>query len=310
MKGITKKLLQFITDIKEEWKDDPLTAYNLREDCQSIARLSTQHITITSKEELPGIDVKIAAGTKGERVYIPVCITESNIDDLVYNDFYVGENAEVTIVAGCGIHTQSEEESRHNGIHRFHIEKGAVVTYIEKHLGIGSTNQPSRIMNPVTEVELQKDAIFRMETSQIGGITQTQRKTIAVVEKNARLIIRERILTEDNQYAKTTFQVELNGEESTAELSSRSVARGTSYQEYHSTVVGNVTCRGHSECDGIITERGRVSASPRLLANHPDATLIHEAAIGKIASDQIIKLQTLGLTKKEAEATIIKGFLT
>lgn len=304
MNKITEKLLGLVSD----WQGGYTGAYNIREDGLCAGRLSTEHIRIESKTDKPGLDIVILPGTKGETVYIPACVTHGDIDDLVYNDFYVGEGAEVTIVAGCGVSTEDEEDARHNGIHRFFLEKNSHVKYVEKHVGIGKGTGLRKI-DPVTEATLAEGSTLEMDTSQIGGVDRTTRKTNAVVEANAKLVIRERLLTESAQYAKTDFEVFLNGENSGTDLISRSVAKGDSVQEYHSRITGNAACTGHSECDAIIADHGMVRAVPELTANDENAALIHEAAIGKIAGEQILKLRTLGLSEEEAEAKIVSGFL-
>ena len=283
-------------------------AFNIRSNCQSLGRASTENIKIEPKEGSSGLDIRIAPGTKNEHVYIPACVTKGNIDDLAYNDFYIGADADVTIVAGCGVHTETGEPARHSGIHRFFLEKNAKVLYLEKHVGTGDGNGRISI-DPKTECTLKENSYLEMDTSQLGGVTDTDRYTYAILEKNATLVIKERLLTDREETAKTNFTVELNGEGSGVNLMSRSVAKGHSTQEYESIIIGNASCTGHSECDAILTEYGRVNAAPRLIANNQDAALIHEAAIGKIAGEQILKLQTLGLTSAEAEAAIIDGFL-
>ena len=263
---------------------------------------------VHSKTDKPGIDVTILPDTKGETVYIPACVTHSAIDDLVYNDFYIGENADVTIVAGCGVHSDGEEEARHNGIHRFVLGKNAHVLYLEKHLGTG-TGAGARKIDPVTEVEQAEGSVMEMETTQIGGVDSTHRTMSAKLAANAKLRVRERLLTDGSQQAFTDFNVSLDGDGSGCDLISRSVAKEQSHQEFRSVIHGNRPCTGHSECDAIIMGHGTVNASPALAANHEDAALIHEAAIGKIAGEQILKLCTLGLTEEEAEAKIVEGFL-
>ena len=241
-------------------------------------------------------------------MYIPACVTKSGVDDLVYNDFYVAAGADVEIIAGCGVHSEGEEEARHNGIHRFFLEKGAHVVYREKHIGTGAGKGARRI-DPVTDIVLGEDAVLEMDTVQIGGVDSTLRKTTAKLGPRARLIIHESLLTEESQTAKTDFVVDLNGEDSGVDLISRSVARDDSHQEYRSCIRGNARCSGHSECDAILVGNGTVSAAPELYAGDIDAALIHEAAIGKIAGEQILKLRTFGLTEEEAEEKIIEGFL-
>jgi Fe-S cluster assembly scaffold protein SufB len=301
----TKDLLGIVADFDG---DSFKGAFNIRSNCQSLGRTSTENIKIESKEGSSGLDIRIAPGTKGENVYIPACVTKGHIDDLVYNDFYVGKNADVTITAGCGVHTEAGEPARHSGVHRFFLEKNAKVLYLEKHIGTGDGKGRISI-DPKTECTLQENAYLEMDTFQLGGVTDTDRYTYATLEKNATLIIKERLLTDREETAKTTFTVELNGEGCGVNLMSRSVAKGQSSQEYESIIIGNAPCVGHSECDAILTEHGRVTAAPKLIANNQDAALIHEAAIGKIAGEQILKLQTLGLTSTEAEAAIIDGFL-
>lgn len=304
MNQITQKLLTLVSDLFTT----PTGAFNIREDGGCAGRQSTEHIQINSKTDQPGIDILVAPGTKGETVYIPACITHSDVDDLVYNDFYIGENADVTIVAGCGVHTDGEEDSQHNGIHRFFLQKGAHVTYLEKHIGIGE-GTGKRIINPQTEVEIAEGGSMLMDTVQIEGVDSTLRTTRAKLGQDAKLTIKEKIMTHGEQGAETDFMVELNGENSGVNLISRSVAKGHSHQLFRSRIIGNAACNGHSECDAIIMDQGVVSAIPELTANHVDAALIHEAAIGKIAGEQLTKLMTLGLTEQEAEAKIIDGFL-
>lgn len=306
MKSVTEELLKLVSD----WTGKGFQgAFNIREDGGCAGRQSTEHIRIDSKKDLPGMDIHILPGTKGESVSIPACVTHGDVDDLVYNDFYVGAYADVTIVAGCGVHTETGEPARHSGIHRFFLEEGAKVKYIEKHVGTGK-GAGVKSIDPVTECTLAEGAVLEMDTSQIGGVDRSTRTTRATLGKGAKLVIRERLLTEEEQQAHTDFEVVMEGEGSSVNLVSRSVARGRSHQTYRSKIVGNVPCAGHSECDAIIADQGRVDASPELVANHGDAALIHEAAIGKIAGEQIMKLRTLGLTEQEAEEKIVEGFLS
>ena len=304
MNEITKDLLERISDFKGSFDG----AYNLRVDGACAGRQSSENIRIDSKTDNPGLEIHIRPGTKGERVSIPACVTHGDVNDLVYNDFFVGAGADVTIVAGCGVRTETGEPARHNGIHRFFLEEGAHVLYLEKHIGTGK-GEGLRSIDPVTEATLEKDAVLTMDTAQIGGVDHTVRTTSAVLGENARLSIRERICASGEQFAETDFRVALNGAGSGADVVSRSVAREHSRQNYISVVEGNAPCTGHTECDAIIDGGARVDASPKLSANHPDAALIHEAAIGKIAGEQILKLRTLGLTEQEAEEKIIQGFL-
>ena len=301
----TKDLLKEISDYNgSEFKG----AYNIRVNCKRAERKSTENIKIEDLEGKPGLAIKIAPNTKGETVYIPACVTKAGIQDVTYNDFYVGEGADVTIVAGCGVHTETGEPARHNGIHRFFCGKNSHVLYLEKHIGTGTKNS-QRSIDPITEATLEEGSYLEMQTAQIGGVDSTVRKTKCVVGKDAKLIIKESLLTDGNDTVDTDFYVEMNGEGSSVNLISRSVARGNSKQHYASNIVGNAKCSGHSECDAILADHGIVSASPQLTAANEDASLIHEAAIGKIAGEQILKLRTLGLTEEEAEQKIIEGFL-
>lgn len=304
MNKITETLLRIVSEYDGDFKG----AFNIREDGGCAGRQSTENIKIESKQDKSGIEIHIKPGTKGERVSIPACVTRGNIDDLVYNDFFVGEGADVIITAGCGVHTDSSEEARHNGIHRFFLEKGARVLYTEKHVGTGNGTGARRI-DPVTEINLAEDAVLEMDTVQIKGVDSTVRKTTGTLAARAKLIVRERIMTDGEERAETDFDVVLAGEDSGADLVSRSVAKGRSHQIFNSCIKGENRCTGHSECDAILADEGTVSASPSLEASHVDAELIHEAAIGKIAGDQILKLRTLGLTEEEAEEKIISGFL-
>lgn len=286
----------------------PEGAYNIRDNGTLAGRNTTAHIDIVSKTDKPGIDIIIKPGTKNESVHIPVIVSQSGLKDLVYNDFIIGEDADVTIVAGCGIHCGGPETSEHDGIHTFHIGKNAKVRYIEKHYGEGE-GTGERILNPTTIVYMDENSYMEMETTQIKGVDSTIRDTKAELKDGATLIIKEKIMTHDKQYAETNFQVDLNGVGSTANVVSRSVAKGSSCQVFNSKICGNNACYGHTECDAILMDQGHVNAIPSLEANHLDASLIHEAAIGKIAGEQLIKLMTLGLTEQEAEEQIVNGFL-
>ena len=305
MNEITEKLLEIVSDYKGDFKG----AFNIREDGQCVGRVCSKHVRIESKTDKPGLDIFVDPDTKGETVYIPACVTKAGIDDLVYNDFFIGENADVVIVAGCGVHSDGHEEARHNGVHRFFLKEGSHVVYQEKHIGTGS-GDGGKVIDPVTDINLEKNSCLEMDTSQLSGVSKATRKTTAKVAEGAKLLIRERILTEGDQTAETFFEAELNGEGAGADIVSRSVARDRSRQNYVSTIIGNSACSGHTECDAIIDGDAIVDASPRLFARNPDASLIHEAAIGKIAGEQILKLRTLGLTEEEAEAKIVQGFLS
>lgn len=304
LNNIDKELLASIADLH----DIPEGAYNIRKDGKLVSRNVSANINIVSKTDKPGIDIFIADGTKNESLHIPVIVTEAGFKDLVYNDFYIGKNCDVTIVAGCGISCGSSEEQGHDGIHSFHIEENSKVVYVEKHYASGD-GTGKRVLSPVTNIEMDKNSYLKMETVQIGGVSYSIRKTDAVLEENAKLEINEKIMTEADEYAETDFNVDLNGLDCSAHVVSRSVAKGKSKQIYKSIINGNNKCYGHTECDAIIMDEAKVVAKPELTASSTDASLIHEAAIGKIAGEQIIKLQTLGLTEKQAEDAIVKGFL-
>ncbi len=304
MDNIQRQLLEQISDLHEI----PSGAYNIRANGKLDSRNTTEHIDIVTKTDVPGIDIIIKPGTKNESVHIPVVLTQSGLEDMVYNDFYVGEDADVTIVAGCGIHNGGDKKSEHDGIHRFFLEKNARVKYIEKHYGTGD-GSGERVLNPTTEVTLGEGSTMEMDTLQIKGVDSTVRTTRAKLASGSTLVIHEKIMTHGKQTAKTDFTVDMDGEDSHASVVSRSVARDSSHQVFLSKINGNNRCTGHTECDAIIMDHGSVSAIPELTANHIDASLIHEAAIGKIAGEQLIKLMTLGLTEHEAEEQIISGFL-
>ena len=304
MDQIQKTLLEQVAGLHEM----PSGAYNIRANGTSAGRVTTANIDIVTKDDKQGIDIVIKPGTKKESVHIPVVLSQSGLTEMVYNDFYVGDDCDVTIVAGCGIHNSGDADSRHDGIHTFYIGKNAHVKYVEKHYGSGD-GRGGRIMNPETVIELGENSFLEMETVQIKGVDSTKRSTTATLADGAKLIVTEKLMTHGTQTAETAFQVDLNGDGSSANIISRSVARDDSYQLFLSKINGNNRCAGHSECDGIIMDNARISAIPEITANHLDAELIHEAAIGKIAGEQIIKLMTLGLTEEEAEAQIVNGFL-
>ena len=304
MNSTELELLQIIADMNAS----PEGAYNIRANGQLADRHVTENIDIRTKTDSPGIDIIIKPETKGETVHIPVIISETGLNDLVYNDFIIGENADVTIVAGCGIHNCGEKESRHDGIHTFFVGKNAKVKYIEKHYGEGDGNGENN-MNPTTVINIAEGGYMEMDTAQIKGIDSTKRVTKARLSDGATLVIRERIMTHGKQTAETDFTVDLDGKNSGANVISRSVAKDNSFQRFFSKINGNNVCSGHTECDAIIMDNAKVSAIPEITANSIDASLIHEAAIGKIAGDQLTKLMTLGLTEKQAEEQIINGFL-
>lgn len=304
MDEIQKTLLEQIAGLHEV----PAGAYNIRANGASISRNSTAHIDIVTKEDKQGIDIIIKPGTKKESVHIPVVLSQSGLTEMVYNDFYIGEDCDVTIVAGCGIHNGGDQMSKHDGIHSFFIGKNSHVKYVEKHYGSGE-GTGERIMNPETIVELAENSFMEMETVQIRGVDSTRRVTKATLADGAKIIVTEKLMTHGKQYAETDFTVDLNGYGSSANIISRAVAKDDSRQLFLAKINGNNKCAGHSECDAIIMDNAKISAVPEITANNLDAELIHEAAIGKIAGEQIIKLMTLGLTEAEAEAQIVNGFL-
>ena len=301
---IQKRLLMEVADLHKV----PEGAVNIRANGELAIRNTTANIDIVSKENGSGIDIKIKPGTKNESVHIPVVLNQSGLKEVVYNDFFIGEDCDVVIVAGCGIDNCGTQDSQHDGIHRFFIGKGSKVKYVEKHYGSGD-GTGKRLLNPGTEVYMEEDSTMEMEMVQIKGVDDTERTTRAALKAGARLVVRERLMTHEAQRALSVYSVELNGAGSSADVVSRSVARDDSYQKFDAKILGNAPCQGHTECDSIIMDRGRILAVPGLEANDVDAALVHEAAIGKIAGDQLVKLMTLGLTEAEAEEQIINGFL-
>ena len=304
MDAVQKRLLQEVADLHEI----PEGAYNLRANGESVGRQTTANIDIRSKTDRSGIDIRIKPGTKHESVHIPVVLSESGLKETVYNDFYIGEDCDVLIVAGCGIDNCGNQDSQHDGVHRFFVGKNAKIRYVEKHYGSGE-GSGQRILNPVTEVYQEEGSTVEMEMVQIKGVDSTQRTTVAELKGDAKLIVQERLMTHGTQQAYSVYKVDLQGDGSSADVVSRSVARDDSYQKLDMCIIGNAACSGHTECDSIIMDNGRILAVPSLEANNVDAALVHEAAIGKIAGEQLIKLMTLGLTEAEAEAQIINGFL-
>ena len=304
MDEIQKQMLSEIADIHEV----PAGAYNFRINGRLDGRNTTANIDISTKEDKSGIDIKIKPGTKNESVHIPVVLSQTGLVEAVYNDFFIGDDCDVTIVAGCGIHNSGDEKTEHSGIHSFYIGKNSKVKYIEKHYGSGD-GKGERIMNPQTNIEMDENSYMEMDTVQIKGVDSTKRQTKAKLKDNATLIIKEKIMTHGNQVASTDFVVDLDGNGSSTNVVSRSVAKENSKQIFYSKINGNNACSGHSECDAIIMDQAVVKAIPEITAASVDASLIHEAAIGKIAGEQIIKLMTLGLTEQEAEEQIVNGFL-
>ena len=302
--SIQERILEEVADLHGV----PAGAYNIRANGQTAGRNTTANIDIVTKTDKPGLDIRIKPGTRNESVHIPVVVSASGLKEMVYNDFFIGEDSDVVIVAGCGIHNCGDQDSEHDGIHRFFVGKNAKVKYVEKHYGEGDGNG-KRILNPGTEVYMEENSCMEMEMVQIEGVDSTNRTNSAELAAGAKLIVRERLLTHGSQNAESTYIVNLNGEDSSADVVSRSVAKDTSKQTFNSKIVGNAKCSGHTECDAIIMDDAKIFAIPGLIANNIDAALIHEAAIGKIAGEQIVKLMTLGLTEEEAEAQIVNGFL-
>ena len=286
----------------------PEGAYNFRVNGKSVGRKSTDHINVEPKKDKSGLDIHIKKNTKNEQVHIPVAISATGLKEAVYNDFYIGDNCDVTIIAGCGIYNCGPTDSVHDGIHRFYVGKNAKVKYIERHYGFGP-GKGGKILNPVTEVNLGKNSVATLELEQIKGVDSTIRSTRATLGSNAKLYVKERLMTHGRQTAESNYEITLNGEDSTADLASRSVAQDLSQQTFRATIIGDSKCRGHSACDAIIMDKAKVHAIPALDARTKDAELIHEAAIGEIAKRELNKLMTLGLTHKEAESRIINGFL-
>ena len=300
-----KDLLETIADITGEVSG----AYNLRSNGCGVERRSSENIKITPKEDKPGIDINVKPNTKGETVHIPVVITEDNVNDLVYNDFYIGENADVTIIAGCGIHNDGCGTSEHDGIHTFYIGKNAKVKYVEKHYGEGSV-QSTKILNPTTVVNMEEDSYCEMEMTQIKGVSSTKRETEANRGKDAKLIITEKLMTHDEQVAHSNVSCNLNGKGAILQIISRSVAKDKSVQVFHPIAIGNEKCKAHVQCDSIIMDNAKVSSIPEIQANHTDAQIVHEAAIGRINNEQLLKLETFGLSEEEAEEVIVDAFLS
>lgn len=305
MDELLSGLLRSIADITDV---PTVGAYNIRKDGEGISRRSTETVQIEPKTDKPGIDIRVMPFSKAEKVHIPVVITKSGVNDVVYNDFFIGEGADVEIVAGCGIHNSGCETSEHDGIHRFFVGKGAKVRYVEKHYGEGD-GTGGRILNPTTIVELGENAVCEMEMVQIKGVDSTLRDTTARLEKGAKLTVFERLMTHGDQTAHSNVVIELNGTDSSAQIVSRSVAKDRSEQVFNPRAIGNTLCHAHIQCDSIIMDEAHIRSIPEIAANHCDAQIIHEAAIGRINNDQLTKLRTLGLTESEAEAVIIEGFL-
>ena len=286
----------------------PEGAYNIRANSDLAERNTTANIDITTKTDVSGIDVRVKPGTKKESIHIPVVLSESGLKEMVYNDFYIGDDCDVVIIAGCGIHNCGDQDSQHDGIHRFFIGKNSKVKYVEKHYGEGD-GTGKRLLNPVTEAYLEENSFMEMEMVQIKGVDSTVRTTKSELAAGAKMLVRERLLTHGDQRAESVYETVLNGAGSSADIVSRSVAKDNSYQRFDSKITGNAACSGHTECDAIIMDNARILAVPQLEANNIDAALVHEAAIGKIAGEQIIKLMTLGLNQEQAEEQIINGFL-
>ncbi len=304
MNKIDQELIAAVSDLHGV----PQGVYNIRKNGKSFAKNDDEEIQIVPKENGKGVDIYVKGGVKNRSIHMPVIITQSGLSDLVCNDFHIGKGAEVVIVAGCGIHNAGEERSQHDGMHYFFLEEGAKVKYYERHLGTGN-DKAEKVLNPTTVIRMKKDSVLEMETTQISGVSFSKRKTKAVLGENAKMAIVEKILTEGKQIADTLFDVELKGNGSSVEVVSRSVAKGESRQKFVSKIKGDSECFGHVECDGILLEQARIESVPAIVAKNVEASLVHEASIGKIAGEQLIKLQTLGLSEEDAQNEIIKGFL-
>lgn len=304
MNQMERNLLREIADLE----GTPKGAYNIRKNGKLEGRSSSANIVIESKTDKPGIDIRIAPGTKRESLHIPVMVTEAGLSDLVYNDFYIGEGCDVDIVAGCGIHNSGCETAQHDGIHTFYVGKNARVRYVEKHYGEGE-GTGKRVLNPQTIVHLEEGSFIQLDTTQIRGVDSTKRETTIFVGAGAEVVANEKLLTHGDQTAESVMEIILDGEGASGRVISRSVAQDSSQQVFYPKMTGNAACFGHVQCDSIIMGGAKISSIPAIVANHVDAQLVHEAAIGRIAGDQIIKLMTLGLTEAEAEERILAGFL-
>ena len=304
MSDIDNELLEAVAG----FHDVPQGAYNIRKNSAGFGRRSTEHILITTKEDKPGIDIRIADGTVNESVHIPVIITESGINETVYNDFYVGDNCDVLIIAGCGIHNPGDSKSEHDGMHRFFIGKNSKVKYVERHYGEGD-GSGERVMNPTSEFHVGENSVCELEMVQIKGVDSAVRNTNAKLENGAKIRVMERLMTHGHQHVRSNMEVDLDGDNTSAQIVSRSVARDSSEQIFNPRAVGNAKCAAHVQCDSIIMDNAKIRSIPEIEANHPDAQIIHEAAIGRINNDQLIKLESFGMDEHEAEEVIISGFL-
>ena len=299
-----EQLLETIADLH----GIPEGSFNIRKNGKLLARNSDTDIEIVSKTDKDGIDIIVRPNVKNKSVHIPVLLTVGDFQDTVYNDFFIGENSDVTIVAGCGIHNDTCGNAEHDGVHTFYVGKNAKVRYVERHYANGS-GTGKKVFDPVTKIYLKENSQFILESTQLGGVTHTDRKTFATVGKNAQLLVKEKILTDGEEKAITDFKVKLTGKNSRADIVSRSVAKGKSLQQFKSDMIGKNECFGHVECDGIVLDGARIISTPKIDAVSPEASLVHEAAVGKIAGEQLLKLMSLGLTEQEAEDAVIKGFL-
>lgn len=282
-------------------------AYNLRLNGMAVCHGDSRHINIVKKEDKPGIDIHISGESKNEQVHIPVVMSKEGVD-IVYNDFYIEDGADVTIIAGCGIHGEGCSETRHDGIHAFHVGKNCNVKYVENHYAEGN-GTGSKVLNPVTKIYVGENSVFTLETTQIEGVDSTERENYIELAENAKLFVTEKLMTDGNQTAISNMDVELTGENSSAQIISRSVGKGNSRQVFHPKAIGSNLCHAHVQCDSIIMDQAEISSIPEIDAKHVDAQIIHEAAIGRINDEQLVKLRTLGMNEEEAEAVIIESFL-
>ena len=266
---IDAKLLEKIADLTGK----PVGAFNIRKDSGCEARQSTEHIEITPKTDgKQGIDIRVKDGTKGEQCHIPVIISKTGLSEMVYNDFYIGDDCDVEIVAGCGIHNSGCNESRHDGVHTFYIGRNSRVHYAEKHYGEDAPGQTGRnVMNPQTIVHLGENSTMQMDTVQIRGIDSTKRDTKFYCAAGSEVVVTERLLTHGEQVAESDMLIELNGADARGRVISRSVAQDDSRQIFHPVMVGNSQCFGHVQCDSIIMGSAHIESIPAITANCPDA---------------------------------------
>lgn len=301
------KVTQDVLNVIDSYGFKQEGAYNLRLNGMAVCHGDSRHINIVKKTDKPGIDIHISGEAKNEQVHIPVVMSKEGVD-IVYNDFYIEDGADVTIVAGCGIHGEGCSETRHDGIHAFHVGKNCNVKYVENHYAEGK-GTGAKVLNPVTKIYVGENSVFTLETTQISGVDSTERENYIELADNAKLFVTEKLMTDGEQHAVSNMDVELNGENSSAKIVSRSVGKGHSRQVFHPKAIGNNCCHAHVQCDSIIMDKAEISSIPEIDAKHVDAQIVHEAAIGRINDEQLVKLRTFGMNEEEAEAVIIENFL-